>query len=720
MNYLLYNDETKEITNNICIPQGKICDIETYCCIDPTSIFTIGNSPQITNIINNAGYSAGWLGYVVGRSGTTSFSANGAGASIAPMLACVDSGDCETNNLYRNVYLMGTNETDNNSGITVRNGPTGSTTGLTVFNLSIGGVSLSTCAWLVNYDTSGNAKWVGGMGYTAGSGGGTTLYTMTSGGVCAFEDSVYYNAFGNTTQNIFILSGPTGSRVGLTGFGGVGLTSSANVATTTNFLTKFDSSGNPKWTTRVANSSFNSLSRLALSCDAYGSSVCQVGLSISAGTGATGAGELLVYNGPLGENVGIIGQRNNDHYGYTVKYDTNGIAQWLGIVTVGDRSNVMRCRDVAIGEDESVYVCGNYNTPAVSSLITFFDGPTGSKLGLTGVGMPIAINRFNSFVVKYDSSGNSLWFKKLVSLSGTLTAHSIAYTNESIYVSGIYTSGPIGIYEGPSPNNLILTANSGVSGTNDAFVAKFDSNTGNPEWVGRISSDSAQDNNGIVSVDATPEGCYVNCLVSGATGTTNVFGGPTGSGVPTISATYPGVVGTGSPVLVKFNSSGTPQWLVRFAQTSGGGTLYSPYGVSASRNGIYFLTFGRTFVSFPKGFTYYTRNDGTVATKTYSLPFQTRQDGQILIRLDFDGNIQPLFTLGVNSPEKCPTTKTITYRTGNQNPVQIDPSGTMVNPSFGNVSGFTGSTTGSNINLLYNPTSTTDWFIIKNNGFNYY
>ena len=41
LNYLLYNDETKEITNNICIPQGKICDTETFCSIDPTSTFTI-------------------------------------------------------------------------------------------------------------------------------------------------------------------------------------------------------------------------------------------------------------------------------------------------------------------------------------------------------------------------------------------------------------------------------------------------------------------------------------------------------------------------------------------------------------------------------------------------------------------------------------------------------------------------------------------------------
>jgi hypothetical protein len=69
--YLLYNDNSKEITNNICLPQAKICDTETFCIVDPTSTFQIGNTPEITNIINNSAYSPGWLSYTVGNGSTT-------------------------------------------------------------------------------------------------------------------------------------------------------------------------------------------------------------------------------------------------------------------------------------------------------------------------------------------------------------------------------------------------------------------------------------------------------------------------------------------------------------------------------------------------------------------------------------------------------------------------------------------------------------------------
>jgi hypothetical protein len=65
----------------------------------------------------------------------------------------------------------------------------------------------------------------------------------------------------------------------LIGFGGIGLTASGTEVTNTAFFTKYDSSGNPIWTTRAANSSFRAISEHFLSCGCYGSSVCQVGAS---------------------------------------------------------------------------------------------------------------------------------------------------------------------------------------------------------------------------------------------------------------------------------------------------------------------------------------------------------------------------------------------------------------------------------------------------------
>lgn len=714
--YLFYEELTKEVTHSICIPQGTICDSETICCVDPTSSYVIGNTPQQTNIINNAGYSPGWTTYISGTS-LAGFNAGG-GVAVGSMVACVDSGNCEGDNLYRNVYVIGTNGTNSNGGITVRNGPTGSTTGLVTSSNG-----LQNCTWLINYDTSGIARWVGGIGYTAAATNSSSFYFKT-GSVCAYENSVYFNCYGSSINRNFVFRGTTGSIFGLTGFGGLGLprtTSASPVSTNNAYFTKYNDSGIPIWTNRTANTVYRAESNNSLSCDAYGSTVCQVGSS----RGGTGPSQLLVYNGPLGEFVGITGPDVADNFGFIIKYDTSGIAQWMSRITVLNTTGTLtRSTDVSIDEEENIYVCGNYLNDAAGTTLSIFDAPNGSTIGLTGPGEPIGSSRTASYLAKFNPSGKSLWFKKFAATLNNVFAQSVSYANKSVYVSGIYLASPITIYEGPAPSNILLTATNGVSGTNDAFVSKFDSN-GNPEWVGRISSEGDQDGdtpyNGTVSVDATSEGCYVNCTLGIPTGTAgilNIYNGPTGSGTPAISVTYPGVSGAAS-IVVKYNSKGEAQWVVRFAQTGGSATGYHPWGISASRNGIYFLTYGRTFATTLKTFTYFNRNLGLNATRSTQLPFASFADGIIINRIDFSDNEFPTFAIYPNNTELCPTAKTITYKTDSNKTSVLDPSG-LVYPNIGLVSGITANASGATLKLLYNPTSTTDWFITQNTGFGLY
>jgi hypothetical protein len=92
----------------------------------------------------------------------------------------------------------------------------------------------------------------------------------------------------------------------------------------------------------------------------------------------------------------------------------------------------------------------------------------------------------------------------------------------------------------------------------------------------------------------------------------------------------------------------------------------------------------------------------------------------MLMRMDFEGNLIPICYLDDNNSLACPNPKYITYKTSANNPINIVNSNTMKDPSFGTVTGFTSSSSGANINLLYNKTATTDWFITKNNGFQLY
>jgi hypothetical protein len=711
--YLLYNDTSKEITNDICIPQSAICDSELICCVDPTSSYMIGNTPSITNIVNNSGYSPGWSTYIIPNSNLAGFNSGGGDAAKASMISCVDSGSCEDNNLYQNVYVIGTNATAGNAAIIARNGPTGSTTG--VLSLT---PTLQNTTWLINYDTSGSARWIGGMGYTAAA-TNSSIYFMLVGSVCSYENSVYFNTNGSTPNNIFLLKGPSGAiSGGITGFGGQGLTqnpSSPFQRTNITFFAKYDSSGNPIWVNRLANTEFRTDSANGLSCASYGDSVVQVGTA----RGGTNPGSTLVFNGPIGEFVGITGPSVNSNDGLIVKYDISGIAQWLGRVTSFNSGNTTKCTDVDIDEQENIYICGNYFSNSANGNIFFYDSPNGDTIGITG---PTSFTIVSSFIAKYSPSGKSLWFKK-IGTSGVIEAHSISYSNNKIYLSGIYASPPITIRDGPAPSNILLQAISGVSGTNDAFVAQFDTD-GNPQWVGRIEGPNIQQASGtifqgIVSVDSTAEGCYVNCVVGSITATINVYNGPTGSGTPSITATYPTTVSEGT-IAVKFNSKGEAQWIVRFAQTSGNqSNNIASYGISASRNGIYFLHFQRTLLTPIKTFQYYTRNDGSTSSRTFTALEASM--GVFINRIDFSENIYPTFTLTPNNTNICPTNKTITYRSGSAKTSIINPSGsTLVDPSFGLVSGITASSTGSTLNLLYNPTSNNDWFILKNYGFDLY
>lgn len=167
---------------------------------------------------------------------------------------------------------------------------------------------------------------------------------------------------------------------------------------------------------------------------------------------------------------------------------------------------------------------------------TFTFGP-----GITATGKSTG---GNIILVKYNSSGIALWARTVVASSGDSLFNSVAvdaYGN--IHAAGIITSG---VYDFGSGVSLI--------GAGGSLLVKYDP-SGTPVWARTSSGSNGTPIFGSVAVDASGN-IYAAGIIDGDGSATYDFG----SGIM--------VTGGGGGFLVKYDSSGTPQW----ARTASGGS----------------------------------------------------------------------------------------------------------------------------------------------------
>lgn len=683
--YLLYNDQTKEVTYNSCIPQEVLSNPENITIVDPTSELNIGNSRSITNIENCLMYTGGWFSQF--RSGGLAFT----------FLNSITGNTLDSTN--NEIYGVGyQSEFAPAPGSVNQYGLYSAPFGLGTITVDIARTMTSgqigyRPSFLWKFDTSGNAKWVAGLGHT----GSNLSEVFVTNQVSALDDSVYYTAeTPNSINRVFALNGPNYSTIGLTG-----ATYTASQAT---HLAKFDSSGQAQWLVRmhIPSSSNSFCSRCTVK--AYDDSIYCGGLASS--SGETG---VVAYSAPIGLNAGLTGSVPSfvNSYGFLFRFDTSGIPTWFSKIEGSNSTSSPQDSLISnvSANDTGVYVVGQLRSNDSSNIILAYNGATGSTIGLTGPS-PGAANVSNGFLVKYDKNGQVKWITRQT--GGQCQVKGISVNKNSIYIVGIYTISPFTIFDGPKGETIGFSG-TGISGSNDIFVAKYNSD-GKSEWLARVSggSDEVIASNKF-NIASTDDGCYVNAYLRGnAIGDTySVYNGPNG--------TQLGITGTFTNIrdgnfMIKFDPYGKAQWLVRSVENG-----VKSLGTTVGKGGIYFM-------SFDTGgdVNYFTRNNGSIL-KYSGTTYDSTEDKYFMIRLDFSNNIIPTFNLNASNSSICPNTKYITYKTINNNPVNIEPSGnTIVQPSFGNVSGFSGTQTGSNLKLLYNPTTGTDWFINNNTGFSLY
>lgn len=322
------------------------------------------------------------------------------------------------------------------------------------------------------------------------------------------------------------------------------------------FIVKYNSLGNVQWVARV--SSPNTQNSYAV-CSASDGSIYVVGSWY-----ITTAGNLLTaYNAnQTAFGTTLANSETNLYNVFIVKYNSSGTVQWLARVSGAgnDYGN-----GICSMTDGGVCVTGYY--ASLSTTLTAYNADTsafGTTLGNAG--------NSDTFIVKYNSAGTVQWLARVAG-AGTDIGNGICSTNDGgIYVTGYYSSLSTTL----TAYNANLTAfgttlpNSGIE---DVFIVKYNA-TGVVQWVAKVSSTSSDVGRGMCAT--MDGGICVTGNWSAATLTafnSNLI--PFGT---TLAA-----VANDDAFLVKYNSSGSVQWVAKIAgsghETGRGITSTSDGGV---------------------------------------------------------------------------------------------------------------------------------------------
>ena len=317
--------------------------------------------------------------------------------------------------------------------------------------------------------------------------------------------------------------------------------------------------GTALWATRIAGISDDS---------GYGISVDGAGNSYI--TGQYGSDPLTIYNVDTTTFGTLTGNPAGDVF--IVKYNTSGTALWATRISAGFSF------DYAISVDGAgnSYVMGSYSEPT----ITIYNADTTTFGSLTNYGS------FDTFIVKYNSSGTALWATQTGGSSSEFGRGISVDGDGNSYVTGQYTSNPITFYNaGGSPSGITLTN----SGDTDAFIVKYNT-SGTAQWATRVAGSGFGGERGFgVSVDGSGNlyvtGSYYSNPVTIYNADTSTFGTLTNGST------------AGAAFIVKYNTSGTAQWVVRI---DGSGDQRG-VGISVDRAGNVYII-GNYFLSNPLTF----------------------------------------------------------------------------------------------------------------------
>jgi hypothetical protein len=208
-----------------------------------------------------------------------------------------------------------------------------------------------------------------------------------------------------------------------------------------------------------------------------------------------------------------------------VKYNSSGVAQWA--VTTTSSSNFAYFYSVAIDSSGNVYAAG------------YINGGNVFKFSSTVSAQGSNSSSSNVVLVKYNSSGVAQW-AQTISVSNTSSQYLGITTDKSdnVYAVGYVTS------DSNFGNGVTTTAG---NGNTSPVLVKYNS-SGVAQWAKNVVTPSSNSRFSAVSIDSNSN-LYAAGYITG--NSLYNFGN---------SITATGANSGQNTIIVKYNSSGTPQW----------------------------------------------------------------------------------------------------------------------------------------------------------------
>jgi hypothetical protein len=443
-------------------------------------------------------------------------------------------------------------------------------------------------AFIVQYDLSGTPQWARRIGGTSGD-------TVRSVTIDSNGNIVVVGVYFSTTLTIYDTDGTTA------------FTTLSNAGSNDTFIVKYNSSGTPQWARQIggtgndqgyvittdsngnitvvgqynsdtlsvfgSSASFSTLSRQGGAGDytfvvQYNSSgTPQWARRIGGNNGGIGTGITTDSNGNIfvvlysaSSPMSVFGSSasftslasTGGTDSYMVKYNSSGDPQWVRQIG-GSGADQMWA--ITTDSNGNIIVIGYYNSNTVSIYGSSASFTTLSREGSSDI-----------FVVKYNSSGTPQWARQIGGSGADIGYGVTTDSNGNITVVGYYNSDTLSVFGSSASFSTLSNA-----GSNDTFVVQYNS-SGTPQWARRIGGTGNE---------------YVQTITTDSNGNIFVVGYHTSTTLTiydtdgTTAFTTLSNAGGNDGFMVKYNSSGTPQWVRRI----GGTGSEAVYGVTTNSNG---------------------------------------------------------------------------------------------------------------------------------------
>jgi hypothetical protein len=472
----------------------------------------------------------------------------------------------DTNGIYKWATQMGGNSNDRGNGISTDSFGNVYVTGffqsisLKIYDASAhkyagvdSDLSLSNTynsrsdVFIVKYDTSGNYCWATQMGGTSVD-AGTGISTDSFGNiyVTGYFQSPSLKIYDASAHKYGVASDLSLSNINITG--------------QDTFIVKYDTSGNYKWATQMGGNLQNQ--GMGISTDYLGN-VYVTGFFINTSLNIYDA-SAYKYIAGVASDISLSLVSDGSLNTFIVKYDTSGVYQWATQMggTFDDNG-----KGISTDYLGNVYVTGYFSDTSLK----IYDASAHKY----GVASDISLSRVsdgsqNTFIVKYDTSGNYCWATQMGGNSNDAGNGISTDSLGNVYVTGYFYDTSLNIYDA-SAHKYIAGVESDLSLSNvsgsgaDIYIVKYDT-SGNYCWATQMGGNS-NDNGTSISTDLSG-----NVYVTGFFQDTSLNIYDTSAhkyNVGDSDLSLSNIDNSGSDVfIVKYDTNGNYKWATQMGGTS--------------------------------------------------------------------------------------------------------------------------------------------------------